>query len=250
MPDNTFKMEAVCTYSAGIVGGMGSYATVHLFNKIIDRFPVEKEWQRPRIIIDNNCIMPSRVRAILYDERRPELVKALADSITKLLEYDVNQIVLACNTSHYFLPEIRELVAIPDGVLVDIIDSTARLCYQSGCKSIYVIATEGTIATRLYDNYCANYNIQVDYPGVEEQVLLREFIEGVKQNNWEGLIDQFSHFIQSKNNQTVILGCTELSVIWDGLKIAKPHLAANVLDPLDLAVESIHSAAQGFYITK
>lgn len=53
----------------GILGGMGSYATVEIFRRVIDAFPAEKEWDRPRILIDNNCIMPSRVRAILYEER-------------------------------------------------------------------------------------------------------------------------------------------------------------------------------------
>ena len=54
----------------GILGGMGSYATVDLFRRLVDAFPAEKEWDRPRIIIDNNCTMPSRVRAILYNEKR------------------------------------------------------------------------------------------------------------------------------------------------------------------------------------
>ena len=52
----------------GILGGMGSYATVDFFRRLIEAFPAEKEWDRPRVIIDNNCTMPSRVRAILYHE--------------------------------------------------------------------------------------------------------------------------------------------------------------------------------------
>ena len=60
-------------YVVGIVGGMGSYATVDFFKRLVDAFPVEKEWDRPRIIIDNKCTMPSRVRALLYGEKREEL---------------------------------------------------------------------------------------------------------------------------------------------------------------------------------
>ena len=44
----------------GIVGGMGSYATLHFFQKLLEATPAEKEWDRPRIIIDNRCTMPSR----------------------------------------------------------------------------------------------------------------------------------------------------------------------------------------------
>ena len=68
-------------YVIGIVGGMGSYATVKFFERIVDSFPVEREWERPRIVIDNKCTMPSRVRSILYDENTDLLINELSDSV-------------------------------------------------------------------------------------------------------------------------------------------------------------------------
>ena len=68
------------SYTIGIIGGMGSYATVDLFRRVIDAFPAEKEWERPRVLIDNRCTMPSRVRAILYGERKDELIAELCNS--------------------------------------------------------------------------------------------------------------------------------------------------------------------------
>lgn len=35
----------------GILGGMGSLATVDSFKRIVNAYPAEKEWDRPRIII-------------------------------------------------------------------------------------------------------------------------------------------------------------------------------------------------------
>ena len=43
----------------GILGGMGTYATIYLFQEYVELFPAEKEWDRPRIVIDNRCTMPS-----------------------------------------------------------------------------------------------------------------------------------------------------------------------------------------------
>ena len=37
----------------GIMGGFGSYATLNFFEQVLDSFPAEKEWERPRILIDN-----------------------------------------------------------------------------------------------------------------------------------------------------------------------------------------------------
>ena len=87
----------------GVLGGMGTYATIHLFQKYAHVFPAEKEWERPRIIIDNNCTMPSRVRAVLYNENWDELVTRMAESIRILIEAGAAQIILGCNTSHVFL---------------------------------------------------------------------------------------------------------------------------------------------------
>ena len=62
-------------YAIGVLGGMGTYATIHLFRQYAEMFPAEKEWDRPRIIIDNRCTMPSRVRAALYGENRERLIR-------------------------------------------------------------------------------------------------------------------------------------------------------------------------------
>ena len=78
------------------------------FYKLINAFPAHKEWERPRIIIDNNCTMPSRVRAIMYQEERSKLINELANSIHNLVRIGCTKIILACNTSHVFLPEVKD----------------------------------------------------------------------------------------------------------------------------------------------
>ena len=65
----------------GVLGGMGTYATINLFNEYADTFKAEKEWDRPRIIIDNRCTMPSRVRAYLYNEKTDELISEMTESM-------------------------------------------------------------------------------------------------------------------------------------------------------------------------
>ena len=65
---------------------MGTYATINLFKQYAEVFPAEKEWERPRIIIDNRCTMPSRVRAFLYHENVERLIDEMANSIDGLLK--------------------------------------------------------------------------------------------------------------------------------------------------------------------
>ena len=120
----------------GIVGGMGSYATLDFFRRIIDAFPAVKEWERPRVLIDNYCTMPSRVRAILYNERKEELICDLCESVKNLLRSGADKIIFACNTSHVFIPEVIARVPESANKIIHIIDSCAaeirNLCKGGG----------------------------------------------------------------------------------------------------------------------
>lgn len=78
----------------GVLGGMGTYATIHLFKQYAEIFPAKKEWDRPRIVIDNRCTMPSRVRAFLYNENVDQLVAEMADSMQYLTDARCNRIIL------------------------------------------------------------------------------------------------------------------------------------------------------------
>lgn len=244
-PKEVFEMKNICKNVVGIVGGMGAYATLHFFRKLLDAFDVEKEWERPRVIIDNNTVMPSRVRAILYGERREQLVEMLADSIRRLLTYNADTIVLACNTSHHFLPEIRQKVSIPDDVLVDLVETVTDHLRDARISDIFVIATEGTIATRVYDGYCLKHGVAVSYPErKEDQKVLREFIESVKQQKWEGLTKRFGDYLANLDYENVVLGCTELPMIFDAIA-DKEGLGKNIIDPVQLTVHKVHSRITG-----
>lgn len=118
---------------------MGTYATIHLFEQYAQIFEAKKEWERPRIIIDNRCTMPSRVRAFLYDENVEQLVQQMADSITNMVEMggEEMRIILACNTSHLFLPRIYELVPKAKNKIVNLIDCTVTRIKQENIKDIY-----------------------------------------------------------------------------------------------------------------
>ena len=166
----------------GILGGMGSYATLGFFERLLEIFPAEKEWDRPRIIIDNHCTMPSRVRAIMYGEREEELVEDLSDSVKLLIDGGATHIVLACNTSHVFLDKIYKKVPEAAGKVVHIINELAKVIKHEGCDRVFLLASEGTIQTKIYSNYFNEFNINVDYPDEANLVLLRGFIEAVKQN--------------------------------------------------------------------
>lgn len=224
----------------GIVGGMGSYATLSFFERLLDAFHGEKEWDRPRILIDNRCTMPSRVRAILYQEKFELLVEQLTDSIKHLLEAGATKIVLACNTSHHFLPMIYEKLPEAKGKVCNIIEATAeRIANIEHCENVTLLASEGTIDVGIFDHALREKGVIVHTPTGQQYSIQREIIEAVKQRRITDVeVAMLIELINSAETDTVIIGCTEFPVMYS--KVDKNKIANKiVVDPLQCVIEQL-----------
>ena len=201
----------------GVLGGMGTYATIHLFQQYAELFPAEKEWDRPRIVIDNRCTMPSRVRAFLYHEKADQLVNEMAESMQGLVNAGCTKIILACNTSHLFLPRIFKQVPALENRVVHIIHTCVNQIASDGIQEIYLLGSEGTIDSQIYQKALAERHIQCIVPQPEEYSMLRDCIEAVKQNKYTDKVkDTFIDLVN--RNPVCILGCTELPILYEKYK--------------------------------
>jgi len=224
----------------GVVGGMGTYATIDFFKRIADAFPAEKEWERPRIIIDNYCTMPSRVRAILYNEKKEELIDDLCSSVKYLTMAGANKIVFACNTSHVFLKDVCERIPEAESCLLNIIEVCGEDICNDKVKQVKLIATEGTIETGIYNEVMKNYNVDVILPSEEDFTLLRDFIEAIKQNKISDCIMQkFENYIENFEEEAVILGCTEFPPLYSECMKHGYKFTKKIYDPLQSVINRL-----------
>ena len=236
--DNLAKFQDVI----GIIGGMGSYATLDFFHRLLGAFPAEKEWDRPRIIIDNRCTMPSRVRAILYDECKEEIKESLADSTRNLLMCGATILILACNTSHFFLEDIYRMVPDSRGKFINIIDALGRrLAYENySGKTFLLLASEGTLDSGIYQKYLQPYGIKIRKPEKYCYPLLRDLIESVKQDKIdESTTEKFIGLIQKMDEQRIIIGCTEFPSILAKCRLDSRLMGYEMFDPLQIVIENL-----------
>lgn len=221
----------------GILGGMGTYATIHAFKQYAEIFEAEKEWDRPRIIIDNRCTMPSRVRAYLYKENEDVLVEQMEESISNLIKSGANKIILACNTSHLFLEKIYNRNPILKEYVVNIIECCSNKIKKSNINGkILILGSEGTIDSEIYQKSLTEENINYDVPKKEEYEMIRMCIEAVKQNKFTSEAkDVFCEL--AKRNSSCILGCTELPILYEKYKDCIKGI--EVYDPIKVTLEYI-----------
>ena len=105
----------------GIVGGFGAYATLNFYQRILESFASDSERNYPHIIMDNNFTMPSRTRALLYDECYDEVVQGIADSLRMLSEQGADRMILVCGTAHYFLEDVYKIIPQVQQKVMDMI---------------------------------------------------------------------------------------------------------------------------------
>lgn len=220
----------------GVLGGMGTYATINLFNQYAEVFKAEKEWDRPRIIIDNRCTMPSRVKAFLYNENREELVNQMSQSMKYLSDAGATRIILACNTSHLFLEEIYKKIPEIKNKVLNIIDICVNKIKDDNIKEVYLLGSEGTIDSKIYQNALEKHNIRCIVPTKEEYYLIRECIEAVKQNKYSDDIKiKFLNLINKSN--CCILGCSELPILY--AKYQESITCKKIYDPFLLGIKEL-----------
>ena len=223
----------------GILGGMGSVATADFFTRLVRAFPAEKEWDRPRVVIDNACQMPSRVRALLYGEREDELVEALAGGMAGLASLGCTDLVLCCNTSHVFLPRAlpraRELSAGHAFQVWHILELLGEGLQRQGVSRVSLLATEGTILSRVYPQTLEKYGVTVECEGERAFADLRGQIEAVKQNAVDdAAVRAFEALCDRQACPDVVLGCTEFPVL-----AARAHTRARLHDPLEATLAAL-----------
>lgn len=224
----------------GIIGGMGSLATVDLFQRIVLNTDAKSDQEHIHILIDNNTSIPDRTAYILKGQENP-LEKLLA-SATMLERMGADFLIMPCNTAHYFCDEIRGKISIP---FISMIEETAKYIEKNHPQeqNIGLLGTEGTLNSNIYDLCFDHLGLKIVKPGAKNQQLVTHIIYGVKKGkigiSTDG-IDKAAEELRIDGAKIFILGCTELSVVNDLYKLGEEFI-----DPVTiLAKRSIELAGK------
>jgi len=226
----------------GILGGLGPEATQLLFQKIIQITPAQCDQNHIPTIIYNNPQIPDRTKAILYNGPNP--LPSLISTAKILEKSGANCIIIPCNTAHYFAEDLQREISIP---IINMIKETVNSIKNKypNTKTIGLLATSGTVATKIYHKEFAKKGIETICPSeeIQEKVVMESIygLAGIKagfheepkrrlENAAEGLIRQGATL--------VVAGCTEISIV-----LKNENVQFTVVDPLTtLAKKSVEYA--------
>ncbi len=209
----------------GILGGMGPEATLDLYRHIINLTPASKDQDHIRVLIYSNPKIPDRTLAISGKGESP--LNALIDSAKRLEASGAGIIAMPCNASHYYLPEIQQAIRIP---IINMVEEVCRKLRRSlpEAKAAGLIATSGTIYSRVYHKALAAEGISVLTPNEKEQIETQAAIARVKAGIHSAAARDKFHSIGEKlvqaGAEAVILGCTEIPLVFDANAVKYPSL--------------------------
>lgn len=225
-------------YSIGVLGGMGPFATSVFFNRIIMKTHANKDQDHHNVLILNHSTIPDRT-TIIEQAKSDLFLNSIKKDISILNEH-AQFIAIPCNTSHYFISDIENMATIP---VLNMVQLTVNKIKQSFPKKskIAVLATDGTINTRVYEN--ALHNESLNYVKVDDDIQqeVMQLIYDFKKNSnadTSYINTMIKNLIQHKDYDCIILACTELSCMPYDSKYS-----SFIIDALDVLVdESIKRA--------
>lgn len=221
----------------GILGGMGPAATCDLMEKIINMTDAKDDQHHIHICVDCNTNIPDRTKAIIQNGKNP--VPEMVKSGIRLQSMGADFLIMSCNTAHYFYQEITKYFDIP---LLNMPNETALYLKKQGVTKVGILATDGTVQSKIYDKALLENNITPIYPSEKNQKLVMSLIyDCVKSNKMscnDIPIEEVIKELYDQGVQKIILACTELPIAFENLGIKN-----NCVDPtLILANAAIHWA--------
>lgn len=227
----------------GILGGMGPAATVELFRLIVENTQSETDQGHIRILIDNNPQIPDRSCAILSGGESP--VPYMVRSALSLKSMGADFLIMPCNTSHYFLRDIRKQSGMD---ILDMIEETVSEAQRAKCSRVGILATTGTLRTNLYSDCLRSRGMTAILPSEAEQLEIMSFIYSEIKSGKKPYdvhpVRKIAERLYDRGADTIILGCTEFSVA-----IRESHFCNRYLDSLLILAKSAIGKA-GFCIKR
>lgn len=196
----------------GVIGGLGPAATAYFMELVVKMTMAQTEQENVDMIVYNFPSIPDRTGYLLGSNLKSPLpgLRSVAQALER---QKVSCIVIPCVTAHYFY---RELQAVTSTPIINGVTETVRMLSEQGIKKVGIMATDGTIRSRLITKELDNAGIIPIVPSEQRQ---RDVMHLIYENVKVGKPPEMERFRKVQKEltdcgaQVIVLGCTELSII-------------------------------------
>ena len=199
----------------GVLGGLGPAATAVFLDVLVRATAADSDQGHLDLLVSQHSTTPDRTAGIL-DPEAADPGPIIARDALMLERAGVDLLVLPCNTAHHYARQVEDATAIP---LLSIVETTARTAVRRAEGApVAVFATEGNIHAGVYQDAISRAGGSAWTPGPELQADVGRLIYDQVKAGAPVDVELFDSCIERVLDQgagVVVLGCTELSVVYD-----------------------------------
>jgi len=198
----------------GILGGMSPESTVAYYEYITRTHTVRcGDYSYPEIIIYSVCFQDYVDWGNL--ERWDDVARGLGLAAQRLVAAGADFIVIATNTMHLVLDEVRASVDVP---VLSLLDAVAEAILARGMHTVGLLGTRFTMEKPFYRDALARKGIAVLVPDGDDRayvnrVIYDELVAGqIREAARAGFVAIIEKLAE-RGAEGVILGCTEIPLL-------------------------------------
>lgn len=220
----------------GLIGGVGPEATVPYYLGIV--YGVQKKLNKPflpPLVIESlSCFEVIRMSS---QNDKAGLTEYLLAGIRNLASAGADVGALACNTGHMVFEKLQRLSPIP---LVSIVEVTCAEAQRQNFHKVGLLGTAATMESDFFSKPFMQAGIEVAIPQADERnyiakKILNELELGiVKEETAAQFIKIAERMAREEKIEALVLGCTELPLIFESKTLSVP-----VLDTMQLHIEAL-----------
>ena len=210
----------------GLIGGTGPESTIEYYKGI--EYGVQQKLGCnffPNLTIESLSVF--EVLGFCEKQDYSGLTNYLLQGIRNLAAAGAQYAALTGITPHIVFDELSEVSPIP---LISMVDSARDYAGVHGYKKICLLGTLPTMEGTFFQSSFANCGIEVVTPNAEEKNYMGMKIETElefgkvlpeTQSAFKKIADRI---IREEQVQAVVLGCTELPLIFDSVELPVPYI--------------------------
>ena len=199
----------------GVIGGMGPMAGVYFCELITKKTSAFSDAEHIDMVLASFPRVPDRT-AYLLDKSNPSPVDAILRMGNLLVSQGCTVIAVPCVTSFALYDEYASKL---NANVIHMPDEISAYLSSIGVKSAGILATDGTVSTGVLQSSLEKQGIKAVLPDEEHQKMVMSVIYDQVKKGADVDMEMFSDIcghILSLGAEKIILGCTELSLVFRG----------------------------------
>ena len=219
----------------GILGGISSASTAEYYKKILNLYYGKfQNYYYPEIVIES--LNFQYFTDLENQNRLDEYLNYIKKGILNLKNAGADIVIMAANSPHSVYGLLEKELEIP---ILNIVDSVAKQAQALKMKRLLLTGIRYTMNHSFYKERMKKYGIEMISPDEKHQNIINHIIfdelviNKINQQSQRKFIEIVDYYKKEYGIQGVVLGCTELPLLAEGLEAPVPFLDSLELHCLD-----------------